>query len=140
VDSVHYGKPGQIADYSGNKVIGVPDFTYATGITYSPSQLAGFRTSITVQGTTGYYADDANTVAVPGNTIVNLSLGMDRPIHLGGGLGLRGGISINNLFDTSYIGSAYLNPDVVAGQPVAFEPGLPRNVVVSVTLGWMSDR
>ena len=34
-----------------------------------------------------------------------------------------------------YIGSAFLNPDVVGGVPVAFEPGRPREVVVGLTVG-----
>ena len=32
--------------------------------------------------------------------------------------------------DARYIGSAFLNPGLVNRVPVAFEPGLPRNVVV----------
>jgi len=40
-----------------------------------------------------------------------------------------------SIFNRSYIASAFLNPDGVAGQPVAFEPGLPRNVVVGMTIG-----
>ena len=43
---------------------------------------------------------------------------------------------MENLADARYVASAFLNPDVVDGQPVAFEPGLPRHVVVSATLGW----
>ncbi|MBS1240824.1 MAG: Outer rane receptor protein [Gemmatimonadetes bacterium] len=140
VDSVHYGKPGAIADYSGNKVVGVPDWTYAAGLGWTPRQVRGLRTQFTVQGTSSYYADDANTITVDGYTIASLTVGMDRPVALGGGLGLKGYLTVNNLFDSAYIGSAFLNPDVVNGVPVAYEPGLPRNVVLSVSLGWMSDR
>jgi hypothetical protein len=32
------------------------------------------------------------------------------------------------------VASAFLNPDVVNGAPVAFEPGLPRRLVVSLSL------
>ena len=46
----------------------------------------------------------------------------------------RGFARVNNLFDRAYIASAFLNPDVVAGEPVAFEPGLPRNLVVGISL------
>jgi outer membrane receptor protein involved in Fe transport len=93
-----------------------------------------------VQGTSSYYADDANQVTVDGYTVTSLSIGLDRPLRLGGGLGLRGHLTVNNLFDRAYVGSAFLNPDVVNSVPVAFEPGLPRNVLVSLSLGWMSDR
>jgi hypothetical protein len=44
-------------------------------------------------------------------------------------------VTLSNLADRRYIGSAYLNPDVVNGVPVAFEPGTPREVVVGLTLG-----
>jgi len=140
VDSVHYGKPGATADYSGNKIVGVPDFTYVAGLGWTPKHVRGFRADFTVQGTTSYYADDANSVQVDGHTIASLTVGMDRPVSLGGGVGLRGFVSLNNLFDSNYIGAAFLNPDVVNGQPVAFEPGLPRSVVVSASVGWMTGR
>jgi hypothetical protein len=57
---------------------------------------------------------------------------------LGGGMSIRGFATVNNLFDSHYIASAFLNPDVVGGVPVAFEPGLPRSLVVGVTLARVS--
>jgi len=42
---------------------------------------------------------------------------------------------VNNLFDERYIGSTWLNPDIVNGLPVYIEPGLPRNFNGSVSLG-----
>jgi iron complex outermembrane receptor protein len=136
VDSVHYGKPGATADYSGNKVVGVPDWMWSAGVSYAPAALKGVRARLIWQGISSYYADDANEITVDGYGILNLGLGMDRPLSLAGGLGIRGSLSINNLLDASYIGSAYLNPDIVNGVPVAYEPGLPRNVTVSFSLGW----
>ena len=75
-----------------------------------------------MQGISSYYADDANAVTVDGYGILNLGLGMDRPIRVAGGLGIRGSLSINNLLDASYIGSAYLNPDIVNGYPSPTSP------------------
>jgi hypothetical protein len=40
-------------------------------------------------------------------------------------------VRVENLAGRRYVASAFLNPDVVGGEPVAFEPGL----VVSVALG-----
>ena len=54
--------------------------------------------------------------------------------EVGGGVGVRGFLAVNNLGDRSYLASAFLNPDVVNNVPVAFEPGLRRNVVVSLAL------
>ena len=51
------------------------------------------------------------------------------------GVALGGFVSVQNLLGRRYVESAFLNPDVVNGVPVAFEPGLPRNVVVALSVG-----
>jgi outer membrane receptor protein involved in Fe transport len=48
---------------------------------------------------------------------------------------MRGFVTVQNVADRRYIGSAFLNPDRLAGAPLAFEPGMPRSVVASVSLG-----
>jgi hypothetical protein len=63
-----------------------------------------------------------------------LTIGVRNPVYVGGGISLGGAVSLMNLFDRRYIGSAFLNPDIVNGVPVAFEPGLPRHVLVSLTV------
>ena len=133
VDSVHYGVPGATADYSGNDVVGVPTFIGALALDVTPAAIKPVRLRLGVESIGSFYADDANQVKVPSYRIANLSLGTDRPIGLGAGLGVNAFVTVNNLFDNGYIASAFLNPDVVAGEPVAFEPGLPRNVVVGVS-------
>jgi hypothetical protein len=55
-------------------------------------------------------------------------------VPVGGGLAIGGFVTVANLFDRRYVASAFLNPDVVDGVPVAFEPGLPRHLLVSLTL------
>ena len=134
VDSVHYGVPGATADYSGNNVVGVPSFIGALALDVTPAALKPVRLRLGVESIGSFYADDANQVRVPSYRIANLSLGTDSPIGLGAGLGVNAFVTVNNLFDSGYIASAFLNPDVVAGEPVAFEPGLPRNVVVGVSI------
>jgi outer membrane receptor protein involved in Fe transport len=42
---------------------------------------------------------------------------------------------VNNLANKKYIGSAWLNPDLVGGKPLFIEPGMPRNYVGSIGLG-----
>ena len=137
VDSVHYGNPGAIADYGGNKVVGVPDFIWTAGLRLSPKGVQPVSAMLNLEGISSYYADDANTVSIDGYTLVGLTFALDRAVRLGkGGLGLRGFVSVNNLFDSDYIASAFLNPDLVSGSPAAYEPGTPRSVVVSFSLGW----
>ena len=42
---------------------------------------------------------------------------------------------VHNATNKKYIGSAFLNPDLVNGQPAAYEPGMPQTVIVSFSLG-----
>jgi len=136
VDSVHYdpAKAGRLADYSGNKVVGVPDVFGSLTLGLAPTALRGLAVRVVTQGFGKYFADDANRVNVPGYAIVGTTLSLDRPIPLGGGIALGGFVTVNNLGDRAYIASAFLNPDVVNNVPVAFEPGLRRNVVISLSL------
>ena len=135
VDSVHYDstKAGVFADYSGNRVVGVPGFIGALALDITPAAVKPVRLRIGVESIGSFFADDANRVKVPSYRIANLSLGTDSPVGLGANLGVNGFVTVNNLFDRRYIASAFLNPDVVGGEPVAFEPGFPRNVVVGVS-------
>lgn len=133
VDSVHYGVPGAAADYAGNRVVGVPAFNYTVSGELAPAFLNPLWVRVTAQGASYYFADDANAVRVDGYKIVNLSVGFAEPLRLGA-VGVRGFVAVNNVFDRPYVASAFLNPDVVGGVPVAFEGGLPRNLVVGVTV------
>ena len=47
--------------------------------------------------------------------------------------GVRFFININNLTDEKYAASAFINPDVINGQPVYLEPGLPRSFSASIS-------
>ena len=132
VDSAYSGSPS--ADYSGNRVVGVPQFTYAAAVEFAPPAVRPLELRVGLQGMSRFFADDANQVVVPAYRLVTLTVGTVDPLSIGGGLGVRGFVTVNNLFDRAYIASAFLNPDVVGGEAVAFEPGLPRHVIVGVTL------
>lgn len=136
VDSVHYDtlKAGVFADYSGNNVVGVPAFTGALALDVTPAAIKPVRLRVGVENIGSFYADDANQVKVPSYRVANASLGTDQAIALGARLGINAFVTVNNLFDSRYIASAFLNPDVVGGEPVAFEPGFARSVVVGVSL------
>lgn len=134
VDSVHYGRPGQLADFSDNEVVGVPSFFYGASLSAAPSWAAGLGVQLSVQGTSRYFADDANVVPIPAYTVANATVSFDRTRVLGTRLGVRGFMAVNNLTDRTYIGSAFLNPDLVGGTPAAFEPGVPRHYVFALSL------
>ncbi|MDB4879913.1 MAG: Outer rane receptor protein [Gemmatimonadetes bacterium] len=134
VDSVHYGAPGRFASHAGNRVVGVPDVHFGGSIGTVPALLPAVRLEAGVTGAGAYYADDANQVRVPGYTLLNATILLREPLRLGGVVAGRGFVSVNNLANRRYIASAFLNPDVVNGVPVAFEPGSPRELVVGLTL------
>jgi iron complex outermembrane recepter protein len=82
-----------------------------------------------------YFADDANRVNVPSYSIVNLTAELRNLVAMSNGWGVRGFVTLRNAGDKRYIGSAFLNPDLVGGAPAAYEPGMPRSVIVSLSVG-----
>ncbi len=140
VDSVHYGRAGHFADYSGNQVVGSPKSYMGADMHWSPAFSNTLRFSAGVQTIGSYFADDANAVDIPRSTLFSAGVMMRKPLSIGGGLGIRGAVTVNNLFDRKTIASAFLNPDLVGGKPAAFEPGLPRHAIVSFTVDWMTGR
>lgn len=133
VDSVHYGKPGAIADYAGKAMVGVPRAMGSAGVRWDAYD-SPFRLEGEMQYTGPYVLNDANTVELPSATVLNATLSLRRPARIAGRVGVTGFVRVENLLDRRYMTSGFLNPDVVAGQFVAFEPGLPRAVVVSLGL------
>jgi iron complex outermembrane receptor protein len=134
VDSVHYGVAGRFADYSDNKVVGVPDQFYSASLGIAPSRFRGVALRVTVDNVGSYYADDANAVRVPAHTLLGATVALNKAAPIGSGLALRGFVSVANLTNLRYIGSSFLNPDIVNKVPVAFEPGLPRTILVSLSV------
>jgi len=136
VDSVYYGRPGQQADYSDNHVVGVPEFFSSATLRWSPAVASAFEVGAGLLHTGDFFADDANQLEIPGYTVFHATLGLRRPVALARRFRVSGFVRVENLTDREYVGSAFLNPDIVGGVPVAFEPGLPRHVFVSLSLGW----
>ena len=88
---------------------------------------------VTLQGMSSYFADDANTVRVPAFRTLSATFGLGEPVWIGV-VGISGFVTVENLLDRAYVASAFLNPDVVGGQPVAFEPGMPRHLIAGFTI------
>src|SRR5215207_3442059 len=128
-------KVGKTADYSDNKVVGVPSTLVNVEVGTEVPGFRSLRLKAGVEHSGKYFADDANTVDVPAYTILNLTAELRDPILIAGNFGVRGFVSVKNITDKRYIGSAFLNPDLVGGVPAAFEPGMPRAFVVSLSLG-----
>ena len=127
-------KVGKSADYSDNRVVGIPNVLTNVEV---GTEVPGFRVlrfKAGVEYSSSYYADDANKVRVPSFTVLNLTAELRDPIVVAG-IRIGGFVSVRNLTDNHYIGSAFLNPDLVNGAPAVFEPGMPRAVVLSLSLG-----
>lgn len=81
-----------------------------------------------------YFVDDTNSIQVPSYNILNATIGITSAITLMDDFSLLGFISFNNITNAKYAASAFTNPDLVSGQPVYLEPGLPRNIVASISV------
>ena len=136
IDSVHYGKPGASSNLKDNKTPGVPDVFYTIDVRYAPPLLKGIYAKATLRSVGSYFADDRNMFEVPSYSTLDLTLGLDRMKVTESGLVLSGFVTVNNATNKKYVASAWINPDLVAGNPVYIEPGLPRNVVGGLTVGW----
>jgi iron complex outermembrane recepter protein len=133
VDSVHYGVPGASASYAGNDVAGVPDVFYGLSVAHDISLGLPLAARVDARGVGDYFIDDANTVSVPGYHTLDLTLAL-RPIGMGDAARLSGFVTVSNVLDRRFIGSAFTNPDIVNGVAVAYEPGTPRSVLVSLSI------
>ena len=133
VDSVHYGAPGRFADYAGNRVAGVPSLFYSLRAGRDLGSSIPLRLEAGLRGVGDYFVDDANAVSVPAWHTFGATVATARPISAGP-FGVRAFLSIDNIASSRYIGSAFVNPDIVSGEPVAFEPGMPRSLTLSVSI------
>jgi iron complex outermembrane receptor protein len=134
VDSVHYGRPGEFADYAGNRVAGVPPLFYSARAGRNLGDALPLRLAASVRGVGRYFVDDANVVDVPAWLTFAATISTSRPVPAGR-FGVRAFLTVDNIADRRYIGSAFVNPDFVGGEPVAFEPGAPRSIIVSLSIG-----
>jgi iron complex outermembrane receptor protein len=138
IDSVYFDRllAGHVADLKEKKMSGVPQFFYTFGMRYAPPSLGSAYLKAGVQGVGEYFADDRNQYIVPAYTVVNVGAGMEHYNVPGSSLYLRAFVGVNNLTDQRYAASAWINPQLNASDlPVFLEPGLPRNVVGSISLG-----
>ncbi len=125
------------ADYRDNKIAGTPDFFFRTSLRYAPRWVSGVSGEISAQGVSGYFADDANSVAVPAYIIANAAFMFQNLYVYQRHLALNGSIALNNLTNRQYAASAFVNPDRnIRNEPIFLEPGLPRNWTVLLSLRW----
>ncbi len=134
VDSVHYGRAGHFADYAGNRIAGIPSLMYSMSAARTISSAMPVKLRVGVRGVGEYVVDDANSVEVPAYHTFSATASLSKGISLGS-FALKGFVTAENLANRRYIGSAFVNPDIVNGVPVAFEPGSARSWIFSISIG-----
>ncbi len=131
VDSGYYDptKAGIFADFKDNKLPGIPNLFYNLSLSF-PILL---KFEFSMQGVGKYFADDANKYEVPSYNIFNAKVWFDQ-LYVGSFMQISLSFSVNNIADSKYVGSAFINPIIEKGSnlPYFIEPGLPRNFVFSV--------
>jgi outer membrane receptor protein involved in Fe transport len=110
----------------------LPDVFYGISVSHDISVGLPLSARIDARGVGDYFIDDANSASVPGYQTFDLTLAL-RPVGMRTAA-LSGFVTVSNLFDRRFIGSAYTNPDIVNGAAIAYEPGTPRSVVISFSL------
>src|SRR5262245_872736 len=126
---------GRLADLSDNDIVGIPNMIANVEVGTEVPGYRGLRLKAAVEHSGEYFADDVNSVKVPAFTILKLTAELRTPIVAANGWGIRGFVTIHNVTDKKYIGSAFLNPDLVGTAPAAYEPGMPRSIIVSFSAG-----
>jgi iron complex outermembrane receptor protein len=117
--------------YGGNQMPGVPDITFAGGVTVRSRM--GLEGAVNVQSADGYFADDANTLSIRNFTVLNASIAYERSFA---STRLRAFLNGSNLTDADYNESVYINPVPGATPDLTryVEPGLPANVSFGVSV------
>ncbi len=131
IDSTYLGVAGATADFSGNDVAGLPTQVINLGVQWQPPMASWLTLEVGAQHNNDYFADDRNAVEVPGFTVYRAGAAAERLV---GGVLVKASLSVENLTDERYIGSAFINPDFTGGNPLVYETGLPRAVVFGLSL------
>ncbi|MCS6809329.1 MAG: TonB-dependent receptor, partial [Bacteroidota bacterium] len=138
IDSVYISRSleGRFVSYANNSIPGIPDFFSSARLRYQP-EFAPFLFTEAEWRTVGtYFANDANTLSVPAYSIVDAAAGLQNTLfdeHLR----ITAFIRINNLFNSPYVASIWINPDRSSDGRYAFiEPGLPLHYIASLAVEW----
>jgi len=77
-------------------------------------------------------------VQVPAYTVFNSKIGIEKPLKITDNISLGGFLSLNNISNSKYPASAFINPDNRSKStiPIYLEPGLPFNITGGINLRW----
>ncbi len=132
----HYAQAftsGATAIDAGKKMPGIPQSFLYSEVAWTQEPLSvrgpqvGLRVAAELVQAGRIYANDTNTESADGRTVLNLSVSHRWAWGKGG---ITAYARVNNANDERYVGSVIVNQ--AAGQ--YFEPGLPRNGTVGISL------
>ncbi|MDZ4745939.1 MAG: TonB-dependent receptor [bacterium] len=126
-------KAGRTLSFAGNEIAGIPTSFSSLRLRYDATFLDGLYAELDGRMVGSYYADDANALTVDNYTVIDASIGGKFSL-IKGVLDLNVLFRLNNATNTTYMASAWINPDKTSGGTPYIEPGLPRNVVTNVSL------
>ena len=124
---------GKTISYAGKEQSGIPRASATLRLRYDVPEREGWFAEVESRTLSSYYADDANTITVDGWTVISAAAGI-RFALLPNRLSLSIMGRFDNVFDASYMASAWINPDITPGGVPYIEPGLPRNGMGTITL------
>lgn len=116
--------------FDGNKTAGIPPFSLNVRTRYTIPSKVFFE--VGVEHLSSYIADDANLVEIPTYTILHASAGYHIIV---GSMYLKLIMGISNITNRKYVASAYINPERTSNGYAVYEPGLPRNFYVTISVG-----
>jgi len=117
------------AQYGDNRIAGVPRNLLRAVLGYSRPN--GFHVATTMDWVPqGVWADDANTLRVPGYTLIGLEAGLD--LHNGVSLF----VDLRNLMDKRYISDISTVADARTANTAIFYPGTERSIYAGVRYGF----
>lgn len=123
---------GKKADLSGNRMPGIPSLFATVRLQYTPSWFERLRVEVEARYVGSYYADDRNQYSVPAYTVIDAGVRYEQPLPSGTVLALE--LRGMNLTDQRYVASVWINPDVTSAGAAYIEPGLPRNLMLRVSV------
>ncbi len=121
----HVTYRNELGNFDGRWSAGIPGRALNGVLRWEPR--SGFYLEAAARHLGPYYADDANTARVPAWTVLDGAVGARAWIDE---LRADVSLSVRNLTDRLYTESVWVN----GADGRFYEPGLPRNVAVSITL------
>ncbi len=124
--------------FTGMTIPGIPEYVVSAKVVSAWGE--GVALEISGRQVGAMLVDDANTLGIPASTVIDAAAAYR---VTAGGFDVRARVEVRNLLNARYTAGAFINPTsrVSSGSadptllPAYREPGLPRNVLLSITVG-----